>query len=333
MTERKVRWGVISTANIGRRAVLPAIQRSRNGVLVAVGSRDADKARAFANELDIPRSYGSYQAVLDDPEVEAIYIPLPNSLHREWAIRAAEAGKHVLCEKPLGMDAAECAEMEAAARAHGVLLMEAFMYRFHPQTTRVRELITAGSVGEPRLIRASFSFRLTNPANIRLNPELGGGSLMDVGCYCVNIARTLYQAEPTEVQALAEWGASGVDELMVGSMRFPNGRWAQFDCSLAMARRETYQVIGDEGFIDVPVAFLPGAADTRLHIRKQQGPRVETIRGVDEYQLMVEHFADCVLGGTMPLYPATEAAANMRTIAALYQSARNGGRPVMVGSD
>jgi D-xylose 1-dehydrogenase (NADP+, D-xylono-1,5-lactone-forming) len=333
MTEQKVRWGVISTANIGRRAVLPAIQHSRNGVLVAVGSRDADKARAFAAELDIPRSYGSYQAVLDDPEVDAIYIPLPNSLHREWAIRAAEAGKHVLCEKPLGMDAAECAEMEAAARAHGVLLMEAFMYRFHPQTARVRELIAAGSVGEPRLIRASFSFRLTNPANIRLQPELGGGSLMDVGCYCVNIARTLYQAEPTEVQALAEWGASGVDELMAGSMRFPGGRWAQFDCSLTMARRETYQVIGDEGFIDVPIAFLPGVADTLFHIHQQQGIRGETIRGVDEYQLMVEHFADCVLGRTMPLYPAIEAAANMRTIAALYQSARSGGRPVMVSSD
>jgi predicted dehydrogenase len=332
MTEQKVRWGVISTANIGRRAVLPAIQRSRNGVLVAVGSRDAAKASALARELAIPRAYNSYQAVLDDPEVEAIYIPLPNSLHREWAIRAAEAGKHILCEKPLALDATECAQMEAAARTHGVLLMEAFMYRFHPQTARVRELIAAGAIGQPQLIRASFSFRLTNPANIRLQPALGGGSLMDVGCYCVNIARTLYQSEPTEVQASADWGASGVDELMLGSMHFPGGRWAQFDCALTIARRETYQVIGDEGLIDVPVAFLPGAADTQLYIHDKQGARIERVEGVDEYQLMAEHFADCVRGGQQLLYPADEAAANLRTITALYQSVRNGGRPVAVGS-
>ncbi|HNP70306.1 MAG TPA: Gfo/Idh/MocA family oxidoreductase [Kouleothrix sp.] len=332
MSEQKVRWGVISTANIGRRAILPAIRRSHNGVLVAVGSRDLAKARAFAHELDIPRAYGSYEEVLNDPEVEAIYIPLPNSLHREWAIRAAEAGKHVLCEKPLGLDAAECFQMEVAARAHDVLLMEAFMYRFHPQTARVRELIAAGTIGKPQLIRASFSFRLTNPANIRLNPELGGGSLMDVGCYCVNVARTLFQSEPTEAQASAEWSASGVDELMVGSMRFPGGRWAQFDCALTIARREAYQVIGDEGYIDVPIAFLPGTVDTQFRIHDKQGLRVETIDGVDEYQLMVEHFADCVRNGNRPRYSAGEAAANMRAIAALYQSARNGGRLEVVAS-
>jgi predicted dehydrogenase len=330
MTEPKVRWGVLSTANIGRRAVLPAIQRSSNGELVAVGSRDIAKARAFADELGIPRAYGSYEELLADTAVEAVYIPLPNSMHREWAIRAADAGKHVLCEKPLALDAAECAQMEAAARANGVLLMEAFMYRFHPQTQRVRELIGQGAVGEPRLIRASFTFRVTNPANIRLQPDLGGGSLMDVGCYCVNVARTLYQSEPIEVQAYATWAASGVDELMVASMRFADSRYAQFDCALTLARREAYQVVGTTGVIDVPVAFLPGTSDAQLHIRDAQGTRAETIAGVDEYQLMVEHFADCVRGRAAPRYPAAEAAANLRAIAALYRSARDGGRPAAV---
>src|SRR3954447_13087611 len=185
-----VRWGVLSTANIGRRAVLPAIQRSRNGELVAVASRDADKARAFAADLGIPRAYASYEQLLADPEIEAVYIPLPNSMHREWTIKAAQAGKHILCEKPLGLNAAECAEMDAAARQNGVLLMEAFMYRFHPQTERVIQLIRQGAIGHPRLIHAAFTFRLSNPANIRLQSDLGGGSLMDVGCYCVNVSRT-----------------------------------------------------------------------------------------------------------------------------------------------
>jgi xylose dehydrogenase (NAD/NADP) len=222
--------------------------------------------------------------------------------------------------------------MEASARDRGVVLMEAFMYRFHPQTERVRELISQGAFGEPRLIRASFTFRVTNPANIRLQPDLGGGSLMDVGCYCVNVARTLFNAEPIEVQAYATWAASGVDEQVVASLRFEGDRWAQFDCALTLARRESYQVVGTDAVIDVPVAFLPGASDVRIHIRDVQGARAETIAGVDEYQLMVEHFADCVRGRMMPRYSVAEAAANMRAIAALYRSACHGGWPEPVSA-
>jgi D-xylose 1-dehydrogenase (NADP+, D-xylono-1,5-lactone-forming) len=330
MTEQKVRWGVLSTSNIGRRAVLPAIQRSSNGELVAVASRAADKAHAFADELDIPRAYASYEQLLADPDIEAVYIPLPNSMHREWTIKAAEAGKHILCEKPLALNAAECAEMDAAARANGVLLLEAFMYRFHPQTERVIELIRQGAIGEPRFIHAAFTFRLTNPANIRLQAELGGGSLMDVGCYCVNVSRTLFAAEPIEVQAFASWSAGGVDEQMIGSLRFAGGDYAQFDSALTLARRETYQVVGTEGVIEAPVAFLPGHSDTIIRIRDAAGARDETIAGVDEYQLMAEHFAVCVRGQAALRYSASEAAANMRAIAALYRSARNGGRPELV---
>ncbi|MEO7912583.1 MAG: Gfo/Idh/MocA family oxidoreductase [Roseiflexaceae bacterium] len=326
MTEQKVRWGVLSTSNIGRTAVLPAIQRSSNGELLAVASRAADKARAFADELGIARAYASYEQLLADPEIEAVYIPLPNNMHREWAIKAAEAGKHILCEKPLALNAAECAEMEAAAHANGVLLMEAFMYRFHPQTERVIELLRQGAIGEPRLLHATFTFRLTNPANIRLQAELGGGSLMDVGCYCVNVSRTLFGAEPIEAHAFAGWSAGGVDEQMIGSLRFAGG-YAQFDSALTLARRESYQVVGTAGVIEVPVAFLPGHSDTIIRIRDAAGTRDQAIAGVDEYQLMAEHFAACVRGQATLRYPPAEATANMRVIEALYRSAHNGGRP------
>ncbi|MBT8395595.1 MAG: Gfo/Idh/MocA family oxidoreductase, partial [Gemmatimonadetes bacterium] len=223
MTDRKLSWGVISTAKIGQRAVNPAIQASSNGELLAVASRDAGKARAFAEEAGIPTSYGSYQALLDDPSIDAVYNPLPNSLHREWTIRAVEQGKHILCEKPLALDAAECREMEAAAAANGVKLMEAFMYRFHPRTERVLEMVREGEVGDIRQIRSSFTFPLDRPDDIRWDRELGGGALMDVGCYCINVSRTLAGREPVEVRAMANFRDGGVDQQMAGSLRFEDG--------------------------------------------------------------------------------------------------------------
>ncbi|MCP4534760.1 MAG: Gfo/Idh/MocA family oxidoreductase, partial [Delftia sp.] len=266
-----------------------------------------------------------------DDDVQAVYIPLPNSLHREWTIKAAEAGKHILCEKPLALNASQCADMDAAARRNGVKLMEAFMYRFHPQTEQVLKLIQSGVIGKPSLIHAAFSFRLTNPANIRLQAELGGGSLMDVGCYCVNVSRTLAGAEPVEAQAFANWAQTGVDEQLTGTLRFSDGLLAQFDCALTLERREFYQVAGPEGHLHIPAAFLPGTADTTIYEHHgRQGTTTHEVPGVDEYQLMVEHFADCVLHDKPPRYPVTEAQANMRVIEALYRSARDGGRPQKV---
>ena len=246
MTETKLRWGVISTANIGRAAVNPAIQASRNGELLAVASREEERAREFAQKWEIPRHYGSYDALLDDASVDAVYIPLPNSMHREWTIRAAEKGKHILCEKPLALSADECREMDAAAEANGVKLMEAFMYRFHPRTQKVVEMVRAGVVGDLKLITSGFTFRLKNSDNVRLRPEMGGGSLMDVGCYCVNVSRTIAGAEPAAVQAVAHQGPSGVDEQMVGTLRFEGGLLAQFDCALNMGRRESCLVAGTD---------------------------------------------------------------------------------------
>jgi predicted dehydrogenase len=327
MADKRLRWGVISTANIGRAAVIPALLRSGNGELVAVASRDEEGANTFAAQQGISQAYGSYEALLAAGDIDAVYIPLPNSLHREWTIKAAEAGKHILCEKPLALNAAECGEMASAAEQYGVVLMEAFMYRFHPQTEKVLDLLQVGAIGEPRLINATFTFRLSNPANIRLSAELGGGSLMDVGCYCVNISRTLAGAEPVEVQAFANWGKTGVDEEMVGTLRFADGLLAQFSCGLTLERREFYQVAGPEGHIEVQAAFLPGTHDTTIHEHHGRRETVaHSIKGVDEYQLMVEHFADCVLHQRPVRYSPAEAAANMRVIEALVRSARADGR-------
>jgi xylose dehydrogenase (NAD/NADP) len=328
MTEKKIRWGVLSTANIGRAAVIPAIQAARNGEVVAVASRDLEKAKEFAGRLGIPHAHGSYMALLEAEDIDAIYIPLPNSLHREWTIRAAQAGKHILCEKPLALNADECLEMDAAARQHGVILMEAFMYRFHPRTQKALEMVRAGAIGELRMIHSAFTFRLTRPDNIRWNAELGGGSLMDVGCYCVNISRSAAGKEPEVVQAVARWSSSGVDEQMAGTLQFAGGLLAQFDSALTMERREAYELIGTDGFLAVETAFLPGegpVAIEEVHGRRQREKYM--VDGADEYQLMVEHFADCVLQGQTPRYTPSEAAANMRVIRALYRSAENGGRP------
>lgn len=331
MVEKSIRWGILSTANIGRAAVIPAIQASRNGQVIAVASRDVQKGADFAARMGIARSYGSYEALLDDPEIDAVYIPLPNSLHCDWTVKAAQAGKHILCEKPLALIVTQCLEMDAAAREHGVLLMEAFMYSFHPRTEKVIELVRAGAIGPLRMIQSSFTFRVTRPDNIRLQADLGGGSLMDVGSYCVNICRTLAGEEPVEVQAVAHWTNSGVDDQMMGSLRFASGLLAQFDCALTLSRREQYSVIGVNGYFHVPSAFLPGKEETHMHEFREPEEAWHSFDGRDEYQCMVEHFADCALKREQPRYSALEAAANMRVIEALYKSARQDGmwQPVL----
>ena len=331
MSERRLRWGVISTSNIGRKAVNPAIRASCNGELLAVASRDEARARAFSEEEGVPVSYGSYEALLDDERIEAVYIPLPNSLHKEWTIRAAEKGKHVLCEKPLALDAAECREMEAAAAANGVKLMEAFMYRFHPRTEKVLEIVRSGAVGALKQIRSSFTFLLTRPDNIRWDPELGGGALMDVGCYCVNVSRTMAGREPVEVRAMANFRSPGVDGQMAGTLRFEDGLLAHFDCALTMERTEVYHLMGTGGHLRIQNAFLPGTDDAIIEqFDMEDNLTPLTVPGADEYRLMVEHFADCALNDRPVRYTPEEAALNMRVIEALYESARKEGAVVAV---
>ena len=333
MSDKKIRWGVISTANIGRWAVNPAIQASGNGELIAISSRDSQTASEFAEQWKIPRSYGSYAALLDDEDIDAVYIPLPNSMHREWSIKAADVGKHVLCEKPLAVTESDCREMHAAAEQNGVKLMEAFMYRFHPRTQRVLEMVREGIVGDMKMIHGAFTFHLKGTDNIRLQPEFGGGALMDVGCYCINVSRTLAGTEPVEVQAMASWAPSGVDSMMSGVLRFPDDLIASFECGLNTKRRESYEIGGTDACLRVADAFLPGTGDVVIEeLRDGQEPVLHTIPGVDEYQCMAEHFADCVLNDNQPRYSAEEAALNMRVIEALYKSVRDGGRSVAVAS-
>ena len=325
MAEQKIRWGILSTANIGRVAVIPAIQSSKNGVVTAVASREAQKGAEFATKMGIQKSYGSYEALLDDPDIDALYIPLPNSLHYEWTIKAARAGKHILCEKPLALSAMQCQEMDAAAKQYGVELMEAFMYRFHPRSEKVIELVRAGALGPLQMIQSSFTFKLSRPDNIRLQADLGGGALMDVGSYCVNISRTLAGNEPVAVQAAAHWAASGVDAQMAGTLCFASGLMAQFDCALTMARRESFTAAGTDGYFYAPAAFLPGKEDIELFEYRERETTRHSFSGCDEYQLMVEHFSDCILKQEHPRYSALEAAANLRVIEMLYQSARKDG--------
>ena len=331
-SQSRVRFGVLSTANIGRNQVNPAIQASRNAELLAVASRDLDRAREFASKSQIPRYYEGYEALLDDSDIEAVYIPLPNSMHKEWTIRAAEKGKHILCEKPLGTSAAECREMQAAADASGVTLMEAFMYRFHPRTEKLLALVRGGGAGAIRVIRSAFTFKLARPDNIRLFPELGGGCLYDLGCYCVDASRRLAGAEPFEAQAFAEWNERGVDTQLTGTLRFPNGVVAHFDCSFLMERREFVEAAGLDGAIASPSGTFVNSTDEVdiVQYRGRDLPLVHSVKGDNHYRLMVEHFAEVVRGAAPLRYGIGESIGNLAAIEALYESARAHGRPVAV---
>ena len=324
--EKQIHWGILSTARIGERALIPAIKQSQNGVVQAVASRSLQSAVEFAALQDIPVAYGNYEDLLKDEEIEAIYIPLPNSMHKEWTIKAAEHGKHVLCEKPLALTAAECAEMGRAAQANNVLLMEAFMYRFHPAYIKLKDLITGCIIGKPRYMHASFTFVLENPNNIRLDPKLGGGGLMDVGCYCVNIIRSLRGSEPLKVQALAEMSESGVDQHLAGSLLFADGTLAQFDSGFVSDLNQKIFISGDKGSLEVKNIFLPGMEEVLIReTHAAETEKTHQVAGVNEYRLMVEHFADCILHKKTLLYPVFEAEANMKVIEALYRSAAGEG--------
>ncbi len=332
---RKLRFGVLSTANIGRNQVNPAIRASRNAELVAVASRDPARAREFAAQGGIGRHYGSYEALLDDPEIDAVYIPLPNSMHREWAIRAAEKGKHILCEKPLATTAEDCRQMQAAADACRVTLMEAFMYRFHPRTEKLLQLSSDGTVGEIRTIRSAFTFKLLRADNIRFFPELGGGALFDLGCYCVDASRRIARSEPVEAQAFAEWNERGVDTQLTGTLRFANGVVAHFDCSFKMERREFVEAGGVLGTVASASETFVNSTDSAeiLQYRGREPVIVHAVPGDNHYRLMVEHFADAAQGNATLRYGMEHSIGNLRAIEALYQSARSGGRPVSVRAE
>jgi predicted dehydrogenase len=301
---------------------------SHNGVVTAIASRDEARARDAATRLGIARAYGSYEELLADPEIDAIYNPLPNSLHAEWTVKAAAAGKAILCEKPLAVDAAEARAMIDACRAHGALLMEAFMYRFHPQHARVRALIDEGAIGDLRAVRTAFTFMLEPfpVANVRLQADLAGGALMDVGCYAVNASRMLFGEEPQ--WASAQWDFReefGVEVTLAGILGFSDGRVATFDCGFRAAGQGYYLAAGTKGQIEVLNAFVPSANEVSLLVTDASGRREERLPGVDQYQLEAEEFADALLSRRPLRIPADDAVGTLLAIQALHRSARSGG--------
>ncbi|MFC1959585.1 Gfo/Idh/MocA family protein [Chloroflexota bacterium] len=318
-----IRWGIISTANIGKNKVIPGIERSYNGVVAAVASRNLESAQAFASELGIPKAYGSYEELIADPDIDAIYNPLPNSLHAEWSIKCAEAGKPSLCEKPLASDAAEAQTIVDAFAQRNVLFAEAFMYRFHPRTEQVKELVNSGAVGDITAIQATFSFDIGGrDGDIRLNKSLAGGALMDIGCYCVNAMRLMTGEEPETVKALAQIGEkSGVDETLVGVMEFPSGAMGHFDCSFRAPFTSTYEIRGSKGRIYVDPAFVPNHTDeTTIHYWNDEGHKEIVLPPFDQYQLMAENFASAILTHHEPRFHPQDAVQNMVVIDKLYAS-------------
>ncbi len=323
MTEN-IRWGSSSTANIGRGRVIPAIMQSRNGRVLAVASRDLNQAKDFADDLNIPRAYGSYEELISDPDVDAIYNPLPNSMHAEWSIKCAEAGKPTLCEKPFASDAAEAQAMVDAFTKRNILFAEAFMYRFHPQTQKVKALVDGGGVGQINVLNSTFNFaiRSGNEDNIRLSKPLAGGALMDVGCYCVNVMRLMSGEEPDAAHAFAQIGAqTQVDETLAGVLHFPSGAVGHFDCSLRTAFANTYEIRGTEGRIRVSEAFvMPADKDTVIeHWQGGTYNRV-TIPAANSYTLMAEDFADALIHSRPPKYAPQDGVANMKVIDKLVAS-------------
>jgi predicted dehydrogenase len=326
--DRSFRWGILSAANIARRRFIPGVRAGTEGQVVAVAARDGNRARAFAADLEIPRAYGSYGELLADPEIDGVYIGLPNSLHTEWTVRAAAAGKHVLCEKPLSRRVADVERMIAACADAGVILMEAFMYRHHPRHARVRQLLAEGAIGTPAIIRATFSFAMGDERrgrpDVRVQKALDGGAFMDVGCYALNAVRYLFDAEPIEVTALQRLDpVRGVDTLFAAVLRFPGDRMALIDGSFDVDGLQRYEVSGFSGTIVAEQAFQPDPARAPLTITRGNEQRAEIIAGGDQYGLEADHFVQSVRAGRL-LAPAEDGLAQARTLAALYQSAETG---------
>ena len=327
----KLRWGVLSTAHIGLAKVIPGMQRAEHCDVVAIASRDAAKADDAARRLGIPRSFGSYEALLADPDIDAVYIPLPNHMHAEWTLRAAAAGKHVLCEKPLAMSEAQAREMvEGCARA-GVTLMEAFMYRLHPQWVRAREWVAQGRLGDLLAVQSFFSYRNLDPQNIRNVPAYGGGALMDIGCYAINVSRMLFGAEPVRVEgAVYRDPRFGTDVLTSATLDF-GGRHATFTCSTQLEPDQRVHIVGTQGRLEVEIPFnIPPDRPTRLRFTAGGDPPVDPhtevieIPAADQYGIQGDRFSRAVLEGTEVPVPAQDSIANMHVIDAILATETRG---------
>lgn len=322
----KVRWGILSTAAIAKRAVIPGLQKGESNEVVAIASRDSQRAREAAAELGIAKSYGSYQDLLDDPEVDAIYNPLPNHLHLPWSVRALEAGKHVLCEKPIGLNSLEARELLEVARAKPELkVMEAFMYRFHPQWQRAIELVRSGALGRLQTIHSFFSYFKTDASDIRNQSQIGGGGMLDIGCYCVSLSRLLWAAEPRRVLGVVEFDPElQIDRLASALLEFPEGT-ATFTCATQLQPYQRVQALGGRGRLEIVRPFN-APPDAEMHLLLEHGGEQEVLRipPADQYSIQGESFARAILEDRPVPTPLEDAVANMQVIDAVFESSRRG---------
>ncbi len=322
----KVRWGVLSTAKIAVEKVIPAMQLSQHCLITGIASRSSENARTIAEKLGIAKAYGSYEELLADPEIDAVYNPLPNHLHVEWSIKAIEAGKHVLCEKPIGLTSREGERLLEAEKKHPRLkVMEAFMYRHHPQWQRAKRLVDEGRVGELRTIQSFFSYYNRDPNNIRNQSEIGGGSLMDIGCYSISLSRFIFGAEPRRVFAVVEYDTEfGVDRFASGIMDFGMGT-STFTCSTQLVPYQRVNIFGTEGRVEIEIPFN-APPDRPCRMWHQSGDTVEEIvlEICDQYTIQGDLFSQAVLNDTAVPTPLEDAVANMKVIEALIESSKKG---------
>ena len=327
---RKVKWGVLGVAKIATEKVIPAMQRGEVSEIAAIASRDIGRAREAGGGLGIPAAYGSYEELLADPQIEAIYNPLPNEFHVPWTVKAMEAGKPVLCEKPIGLDTAEAEALVSARDRTGLLVAEAFMVRFHPQWRRARELVRAGEIGAANAIQTFFSYRLLDPENVRNRPP-GGGGLYDIGCYAVLTARYIFGAEPVRVAATLDRDPSfGTDRLASAVLEFPGARHLTFSAATQLSGHQHVTIVGEKGRIEVLIPFnAPPDRPTRILIDSGAdlfggGARFEEFAVCDQYTLQGDAFSRAVLGEAPLEFPIEDAVLNMRVIDALFRAAERG---------
>lgn len=323
--EKILNWGLLSTAKINQALIKP-LRASKRTRLLAVASRSISPAESYAREWNIPRAHGSYEALLADPEIDVVYNSLPNHLHAEWTIKALRAGKHVLCEKPFALTLAEVNAMAQAAHETGKVLTEAFMYRHHAQTLKVKEIVDSGLLGTIQLIKGAFTFTLTREGNYRWMEEMGGGSIWDVGCYPISFARMIVGAEPVEVFGWQVTGQGGSDESFIGQMQFKNGIHMQFDCGFKSPLRSYMEIIGTDAALNIPNPFKPGL-ENEIHLNRKGETKTIKIDGGELYFGEVADICNAVLNNEAPRISLTDSYGNIAAILALRQSAVSG-KPV-----
>ena len=322
----KVRWGILSTAKIGREKVIPAMQAGAYTVISAIASRNKEAAEETARSLNIPIAFGSYEELLNSPDIDAVYIPLPNHLHVEWTIKALEREKHVLCEKPIGLSSAEAEKLLIMSKAKPQLkVMEAFMYRFHPQWQQAKKLVDEGAIGQLKTIQSFFSYYNDDPANIRNQKGAGGGGLMDIGCYCISLSRFLFACEPQKVFGAVEYDPQlGTDRMASGILQFEKGS-ATFTCSTQLMAYQRVHVLGTTGCIEIEIPFnAPPDKITRIWLHQQDSRKEITLDRINQYTIQGDLFSKAILDDTIVPTPLKDAVNNMRVIEAVLESAKQG---------